>query len=82
MSTQIPSDMPAQIGINDCAVYETADNEDDLNLKYKLHPDDLKNFLKLCWALHLLMRHMVSDDDVDRADTLICEYCTELIQAR
>lgn len=81
-STQISDGTPAQIEINDSAVHETADNEDDANLKYKLHPDNPGNFLKLCCMLRLLMRHTVSDDDVNRADTLICEYCTELIWVR
>jgi len=75
--------MPAQIVINDSVIHKSADNEDtDANLKYKFHPDDPGNFLKLCCVLRLLMRHTVSDDDVSKADMLIHKYCTELIQVR
>ncbi|KAN0074464.1 hypothetical protein V8E55_011876, partial [Tylopilus felleus] len=54
---------------------------DDLDeLKAALHPDDLANFLKLCMALHILIKNMLLDCDIIEADHLLREYCTELIQ--
>ena len=47
--------------------------------KFLLHPDDPHNFLKLCAALHILVRHRLTTKDIDHAEDLICEYCKELI---
>ena len=47
--------------------------------KFSLHPDDPKNFLKLCCALYILVQYRPTDADIDRADHLLREYCTELI---
>jgi hypothetical protein len=47
--------------------------------KFSLHPDDPKNFLKLCCALRIFVRRRPTDADIDRADRLLREYCTELI---
>ncbi|KAG1796123.1 hypothetical protein EV424DRAFT_1353275 [Suillus variegatus] len=53
---------------------------DDLeDPKFSLHPDDPANFLKLSAALRILIQRKLSDDDIDRADTLIREYNVELI---
>ena len=60
-------------------------NEDDLidaaitQDKFLLHPDDPSNFLKLCAAIRILLRRRLTDSDIDCADRLIREYCTELI---
>ena len=63
--------------------YANADEDvldPDLALdKFSLHLDDPKNFLKLCCVLHILVRHCPTDADIDRADRLLREYCTELI---
>ena len=54
---------------------------DDLDeLKPALHPDDPANFLKLCMALRILVKHTLLDHDISEADRLLREYCTELIQ--
>ncbi|THU81926.1 hypothetical protein K435DRAFT_692588, partial [Dendrothele bispora CBS 962.96] len=45
-----------------------------------LHPNDPANFLKLATALVLFTAHLINDEDVERADILIREYCTELIE--
>jgi hypothetical protein len=47
--------------------------------KFALCPDDPANFLKICSALRILIRRRLTDPDIDRADALIREYCTELI---
>lgn len=56
-----------------------ASNSDD---RFSMHPDDSNNFLKLCSALHILMQRRLVDSDIDFADRLIREYCTELIPIR
>ena len=47
--------------------------------KFCLNPDDPCNFLKLCSALRILIRQHLTDLDIDQADRLLREYCTELI---
>ncbi|KAG2046041.1 hypothetical protein BDR06DRAFT_977775 [Suillus hirtellus] len=51
-----------------------AGDEGEEELKFGLHPDDPANFLKLSAALRILMRHTLSDADIDSADTLIQQY--------
>jgi hypothetical protein len=43
------------------------------------HPEDPANFLKLCMALHILVKHTLLDHNITEADFFLCEYCTELI---
>jgi hypothetical protein len=50
--------------------------------KFALCPDDPANFLRLCSALRILIRRRLTDPDIDRAEALIREYCTELITVR
>jgi len=57
-----------------------AGDEGEEDVKFGLHPDDPANFLKLCAALRILMQHVLSDTDIDSADTLIRQYNTELIK--
>jgi len=47
--------------------------------RVSLHPDDPWNFLKLCSALHILIKRHITDLDIDQADHLVREYYTELI---
>ena len=47
--------------------------------KFLLHPDDPNNFLKLCSAICILLHCQFTDSDIDYADQLIQQYCTELI---
>ncbi|KAF7372218.1 hypothetical protein MVEN_00081200 [Mycena venus] len=54
---------------------ETSESETPFNL----HPDDPGNFLKLSAALSILQQETLWDADIDNADSLIREYCTELI---
>lgn len=56
-----------------------SDDEDD-DLPSCLHPDDPENFLKLCRALRILVSRRVTDEEIDEADKLMREYCTELIE--
>lgn len=44
-----------------------------------LHVNDPGNFLKLCLALRLLLAKTITDEDIDKADTYIPQYCQELI---
>jgi hypothetical protein len=65
----------------------TANEEDHIDVsitqdKFQLHPNDPSNFLKLCAAIRILLRRQFTDSDVDRAERLIREYCTELISVR
>jgi hypothetical protein len=49
------------------------------NDRFSLHPDDPRNFLKLCSAIRILIRRRLTDSSIDQADRLLREYCTELI---
>ncbi|KAG1732954.1 hypothetical protein EDB19DRAFT_1831114 [Suillus lakei] len=70
-SVPIPTSEPAEANIGS--------EEGVGNLKYSLHPDDPANFLKLCTVLCILIKCLLSDEDIDHADRLIHEYNTELI---
>jgi hypothetical protein len=50
--------------------------------KFALCSDDPANFLKLCSALRILIRRQLTDRDIDLAEGLLREYCTELISVR
>ncbi|KAI0093118.1 hypothetical protein BDY19DRAFT_902918 [Irpex rosettiformis] len=45
-----------------------------------LHPDDPANFLKLSEALRILSQYVLTESDVNMADTLLRSYCSELIK--
>jgi len=47
-----------------------------------LHPDDPKNFLKLCRAIQILNLRMITEADLQEADRLLREYCAELVTVR
>ena len=62
----------------------TANDEDAIDAgvpqdKFLLHRSDPNNFLKLCAAIRILLRRRLTDPEIDHADRLIREYCTELI---
>lgn len=54
------------------------DSEDEGAVS-RLHPDDPDNFVKLSTALRLLLSRELLEEDIDAADDLLREYCTELI---
>ncbi|KAG2141058.1 hypothetical protein DEU56DRAFT_734574 [Suillus clintonianus] len=56
------------------------DVDDATDTKFSLHPDDPGNFLKLCTALRIIVKHHISDEDLDRVDLLIRDYGNELIR--
>jgi hypothetical protein len=61
---------------------DTDDNiieQDAINDKFSLHPDDPTNFLRLSAALRLLVRRRLTDANIDHSEHLIREYCTELL---
>ncbi|KAG2336005.1 hypothetical protein BDR05DRAFT_1006250 [Suillus weaverae] len=70
-TTAPPNEVPPMTDVGD-------EGEDEI--KFGLHPDDPANFLKLSAALCILMRHSLSDADIDSADTLIQQYTTELLK--
>ncbi|KAF8887304.1 hypothetical protein BD779DRAFT_1470716 [Infundibulicybe gibba] len=47
--------------------------------EFSLHPDDPKNFLKLCSALKLLTQCSLTDQDINKAEALLRDYCNELM---
>jgi len=54
-------------------------DEGDESASSSLHPDDPANFLKLGCALKILTRQWIREDEIDDADRLLREYCTELL---
>jgi len=60
---------------NDEDLIDTSVSQD----KFLLNPSDPANFLKLCAAIRILLRRQLTDPDIDHADRLLREYCTELI---
>lgn len=49
---------------------------------FNLHPDDPENFLKLSAALTLLGKHTIWENEIVEADSLLRDYCTELITVK
>ena len=58
------------------------DNPDTNDERFSMHPDDPRNFLKLCSALRILIQRRLTDLEIDQADSLLREYGTELISVR
>ncbi|VDB94096.1 unnamed protein product [Peniophora sp. CBMAI 1063] len=58
---------------------EGSADEDDQRAHPNLHPDDPANFAKLTEFLVLVLGDEVTDAEIDKADRLIREYCSELI---
>jgi hypothetical protein len=57
-------------------------NDESTDAKFSLHPDDPAHFLKLSAALRIIIKHQLSNDDLDRVDILLRDYATELIRVR
>ncbi|KIK16848.1 hypothetical protein PISMIDRAFT_25032 [Pisolithus microcarpus 441] len=53
---------------------------DDSTGWLSLHPDDPANFLKLSMAIRILVKQTITDNDLDVAHRLLCEYNMELIR--
>lgn len=62
--------------------HATDDEDSDEEASSRLHPDDPDNFVKLSTALRLLLSRELEEDDIETADELLREYCTELIEVR
>ncbi|KAG6819078.1 hypothetical protein H0H93_015717 [Arthromyces matolae] len=56
------------------------DHEDEEPAFNNMHPRDPSNFFKLSAALKLLLAHKITDASIDKADVLLREYSTELIE--
>jgi hypothetical protein len=72
-----PSNYPQDLSLQHCEDTENIDDD-----KFSIHPHDPTNFLKLSNALWLLIKHKLSDVDIDQADWLLREYSTELLRVR
>jgi hypothetical protein len=72
-----PPPLPSVVIANDDLDSPATNDE-----RFSLHPDDPRNFLKLCSALRILIRRRLTDSSVNQADCLLREYCTELISVR
>jgi hypothetical protein len=72
---QRPLSAPLHTSIGAGGDQESNTNDD----RVSLHPDDPKNFMKLCSALRILIRRRLTDPDINRAEGLLREYGTELI---
>ncbi|KAG2058078.1 hypothetical protein BDR06DRAFT_1004753 [Suillus hirtellus] len=70
--------LPAQFLPQDPEYMDDIDPQTD-DLKFFLHPEDSSNFLKLSAALHILIKHQLSYEDLDEVDQLIHGYCTKLL---
>ncbi|KZV60007.1 hypothetical protein PENSPDRAFT_558091, partial [Peniophora sp. CONT] len=57
---------------------DKSEDEDDSRGHANLHPDDVANFAKLSEFLALVLSDEVTDNDIDKADRLIREYCLQL----
>jgi hypothetical protein len=56
------------------------DEAHDNGTPSNLHQNDPGNFLKLCMALKILVRWTITEEDLQKADSLIREYCWELVE--
>ncbi|KIM79981.1 hypothetical protein PILCRDRAFT_89847 [Piloderma croceum F 1598] len=54
-------------------------DEDDSEQPSCLHPDDPANFLMLLKALRILLGRELTEEQIDEADKLLCEYCSDLV---
>lgn len=71
-SKKAPRKKKATLSENEQIEY---DNVTPCNLSAK----DPANFLKLCLAIQILIRREVTKSQLQRTDTLIREYCSELV---
>ncbi|KAI6034173.1 hypothetical protein BKA83DRAFT_55423, partial [Pisolithus microcarpus] len=53
---------------------------DDSTGRLSLHPDDPANFLKLSMVIRILVKRTITDNDLDVAHRLLCEYNMELVR--
>jgi hypothetical protein len=54
-------------------------DEDDSEQPSCLHPDDPANFLMLSKALRILLAWELTEEQIDEADKLLREYCSDLV---
>lgn len=59
---------------------EDADEEDRDAFIHNMHPRDPAHFFKLTAALRILFARKITDEEIDKADTLLREYSLELIE--
>ncbi|KAH9853068.1 hypothetical protein C2E23DRAFT_917465 [Lenzites betulinus] len=77
----LEADDAGAIDLDDNDDWMDVEPTDDSAHPSQLHPRDLTNFLKLCSALKLYLADQVHEDDLQRADTLMREYCIELMES-
>ncbi|KAI0633856.1 hypothetical protein C8Q77DRAFT_1157997 [Trametes polyzona] len=78
-------DAGAELDSEDGEWSEDEDNNDeadgeDSSQRSNLHIRDLCTFLKLCTALRLFLSDVITEEQLSRADTLIREYCQEIVE--
>ncbi|KIN99330.1 hypothetical protein M404DRAFT_30562 [Pisolithus tinctorius Marx 270] len=54
--------------------------QEKITIAEALHPKEPPNFLKLSMAIHILIKHTITNHDIDTADDLLQEYSRELIK--
>lgn len=59
---------------------EDEDEREDERALPNLTHKDPANFFKLSAALKIILAHRLNDADIDAADTLLREYCLELME--
>ncbi len=65
----------------ECWSNESSDEEETSNsAQPNLHERDVSNFLKLAEALTLYLSEELTEADVEMADKLLRQYCTELLE--
>ncbi|KAL4078647.1 hypothetical protein V8B97DRAFT_2021036 [Scleroderma yunnanense] len=74
-----PSNPALGTFIND-TLDESVTEIDKTDGKCILYPNDPANFLKLCAAIHLLIKKTITNEEISSVDVLLREYCMELIQ--
>ncbi len=64
-------------------IYSDGEIEDGSSTMHEnLHPRDVENFLKLSEALTIFLADELCEADIAKADQLLRDYCTELLEVR
>ncbi|KAI0749923.1 hypothetical protein C8Q80DRAFT_1120041 [Daedaleopsis nitida] len=83
MVLESDDDGAVEVDTND--LYSDGSNDEDAPQstpsQANLNPQDVTNFLKLSEALTLFLAEELSEEDILKADRLLREYCSELIES-
>lgn len=78
----LEDDDEGAVEVSDSEAWPSDEDDDDLPATSGLHPRDLANFHKLCSALLLFPSTDLTPAIIEKADSLLRAYCTELIEVR